>query len=162
MRRFRAPVEPTRHGIRVNLDDTERALVVRLAGELRALLVRAGEAEPGAPPDPLLARLFPPVYPDDEAKEAEYQRLMREELVASRIAQLDTLTEILGPDAPKLLDEPQAMALLQSVNAVRLVLGTMLDVGEDDDPSDDDSPEQHLYTFLSWVLDWTVRALRTA
>ena len=107
-RRFRPPVEATRHGVRVNLDDTERALVVRLAGELRALLVRAGDADATDPAEPLLARLFPPVYPDDEAKEIEYQRLMREELVTSRIAQLDTLTAVLGPDAPKLLDESQA------------------------------------------------------
>ena len=159
MRRSRAPVEPTRNGIRVNLDDTERALVVRLAGELRALLESAGRADPGDPVEGLLARLFPPVYPDDPEKEAEYRRLMRDELVASRLAQLDTLVAVLGPDAPKFLDEGQATAMLQSVNAIRLVLGTMLDVGEDDDPAADDSPEQHLYTFLSWVLDWTVRAL---
>ena len=51
------------------------------------------------------------------------------------------------------------MAFMQSVNAVRLVLGTLLDVGEDDELSEDDGPEHHLYGYLSWVLDASVRAL---
>ena len=44
------------------------------------------------------------------------------------------------------------------------MLGTVLDVSEDDEPEeiDDDDPlaaERHLYGFLSWLLEWTVRAL---
>ena len=52
------------------------------------------------------------------------------------------------------------LAFVQAVNSVRLVLGTMLDVSEDDesgllddDVAADDSPEYHLYAYLSWVLD---------
>ena len=49
---------------------------------------------------------------------------------------------------------------MQAINAVRLVLGSMLQIDDDDEGDDvDDSPERHLYTFLSWVLEWTVRAL---
>ena len=53
---------------------------------------------------------------------------------------------------------------MQALNALRLVLGTMLDVDEDDDLDDidDDDPlvgEHHLYDYLSWLLDWAVRAL---
>ena len=46
------------------------------------------------------------------------------------------------------------------------MLGTVLDVGEDDesgllddDVTADDSPEYHLYAYLSWVLDASVRAM---
>ena len=51
---------------------------------------------------------------------------------------------------------------MQAVNSVRLVLGTLLDVTEDDDvdPPDElvDTAEYHLYGYLSWVLDSSVRA----
>ncbi len=105
-------------------------------------------------------RLFPTAYPDDEDKEAEYQRLMRDELVASRLAAIDSVTETLSGD--ELLDETQTIAFMQSINAIRLVLGTMLGI-TDDESADDadvaDTPEHHLYDFLSWLLEWTVRAL---
>jgi hypothetical protein len=56
------------------------------------------------------------------------------------------------------------MALVQAVNGVRLVMAAALDVDEDHDPDDidDDDPQAadyHLYAFLSWLLEWTVRAL---
>ncbi len=51
---------------------------------------------------------------------------------------------------------------MQSINSIRLVLGTLLDVS--DDPDDevvsehDDTAEYQLYGYLSWLLEWTVRA----
>ena len=54
---------------------------------------------------------------------------------------------------------------MQSLNAVRLVLGTMLGISDDDsadDADDNESPEHQLYTFLSWLLEWTVQALTPA
>ena len=45
---------------------------------------------------------------------------------------------------------------MQSLNALRLVLGTRLDVGEDDDPhvdpDDPDAPAWALYYFLSALV----------
>jgi len=141
----------------VRLDDQQREAVVHLFGELRDLL---REGDPDRPP---LLRLFPPVYVDDEEKESEYRRLMRDELVTSRLAQLETAQRFLAPGGPEVLEEPDVMALLQSLNAVRVVLGTILDVGEDDDDDLDagldDSPEHQLYGYLSWLLEWTVRSL---
>ena len=46
--------------------------------------------EPPTTPD-ALARLFPVVHPDEPEQEAEYQRLMRDELVTSRLAGIDTV-----------------------------------------------------------------------
>jgi hypothetical protein len=155
----RPVVERTADGYVINLDTEERELVARLVAELRALLLAD---------DPnnalLLQRLFPPAYlqPDDAESEVEYQRFMREELVASRLAALNTVETLLTAGAP--LDDEAMNGLLQSLNALRLVLGTLLEVGEDHDPSDvrDDDPlvgEHHLYSFLSWLLEWSVRAL---
>jgi len=45
---------------------------------------------------------------------------------------------------------------------VRLVLGTLLNVGEIDDYLDEDDPrhdELALYNFLSWLLDSAISAL---
>ena len=142
-----------RNGYVLRIAPQERALVIRLLGELTELLSSPND-------QPATARLFPVVHPDDPDQEAEYQRLMRDELVTSRVAAIDTVLEVLGRSGRKVtLDEAQLVAFMQSVNAVRLVLGTLLDVGEDDELSEDDGPERHLYGYLSWVLDASVRAL---
>ncbi len=131
-RGFRPPIEAidhrdgTRHWV-VDLPDDHRRAVVHLFDELRQLL---RDGDPDRPP---LLRLFPPVYLDDEDKEAEYRRLMRDELITSRIAHLDAAEGFLAPGGPDELDEAQVTALLHSLNAVRVVLGTILDVGEDED-----------------------------
>ena len=60
------------------------------------------------------------------------------------------------------LDETEMHAFIRAVNSVRLVLGTVLDVGEDEDeiaPDLLESPEYGLYGYLSYVLDSSVRAL---
>jgi hypothetical protein len=127
-----------------------------------------------------LARLFPPAYsgadtdPDLAEREEEYQRLMREELVQSRLASISTVREALTN--PRHLSEPQLIAFMQSINALRLVLGTILQITDDGDDfidgvaehQDDDSgldPDdpniglQVAYDFLSWLLEWSVQAL---
>jgi hypothetical protein len=150
----------TDRGYWLLLGADERALVARLLDELRTLLMKPSDASGEA-----LVRLFPVVHPEDAAREAEYQHLMRDELVASRLAGITAVEQVIGPGEPGpgasrvLLDEEQLVAFMQAVNAVRLVLGTMLDVSEDDTISDETgalAPEYHLYAFLSWVLDSAV------
>ncbi len=157
-RDFIAPVEATDDGWRLNIDDDARVLLVRLLDELKTLLT----SDENDATRPLLHRLFPPAFQDDPDKEAEYQRLMREELVASRVAAVDSVSRLIGPDGPELLTETETMAFMQSVNAIRLVLGTMLDITDDesaDGADEEDSPEHHLYAYLGWILEWTVRSL---
>jgi len=155
-RDFVPPVRRTADGWVMSFDDDERELLVRLMGELHDLLSTDDTS-------PLLDRLFPTAYPDDAEKEAEYQRLMRDELVMSRLAAIETVRTTVGPGGPAAIDEDQTLAFMQAINAVRLVLGSMLEIDDeeevDEDDELDDSPERHLYTFLSWVLEWTVRAL---
>ncbi len=156
-RAFIPPIERVRDGYLFNIGEEERQLVARLLTELSQLLM--GEAD-----DPRLIRMFPPAYhlADDADADAEYQRLMREDLVASRLSGITTVNAAL--QQPGAVDEEAMVAFVQAINGLRLVLGTMLDVVEDHDPDDidEDDPlvgEHHLYNFLSWLLDWAVRAL---
>lgn len=131
----------------------ERQLLAGLADQLGALL-------DGEPEDPALRRLFPAAYHDDAEREAEWQLLMGDDLRDSRRAALETLrvtatrTEV---------TEDEVTAWMQAVNALRLVLGTRLDVTEEDTgdrPADDpDAPAFALYGFLSYLLDRTVDSL---
>lgn len=151
--------EPTADGYLINLGPDEVELVARLMGELRELLLANDPRT-----EPLLRRLFPPAYhlADDAEADAEYQRLMREELVASRLAAIEEAGRLI--ESGTALDDEAMQGLLRSLNAVRLVLGTLLDVGEAHDPGElhDDDPmigEHHLYQFLSFLLDSAVDAL---
>jgi Domain of unknown function (DUF2017) len=146
-------------GFVIDLGADETALLRRLLGELRALLT---EPDPGSEARALLARLFPVVHPDDEEAEFEYQRLMRDELVQSKLSALDSVDGALAGDGRA--DEPRLLAFMQSLNSIRLVLGTMLGVSDDPDqpevtPGLEDSAEYHLYAYLSWLLEHCVQAL---
>lgn len=161
--RRRKIVEPLRDGrYRLNIESDARTLIARLAGELRDVVMRAD------PSSEALRRLFPVAYHTDPDADAEYQRLMREELVASRLASVETILAALRPDetdAPELTSD-ELYALMQSLNALRLLLGTMLDVGEDDavaiDETAEDAGARYLYDYLSWLLDHIVHALSGA
>jgi hypothetical protein len=144
-----------RNGYVLRLGAEERALIGRLLDELRALVT-----DPDG--NAATSRLFPVVHRHDAEQEEEYQRLMREELVASRLAGIDVVKAVLGGQGKKLtLTGDQLSALMQAVNSVRLVLGTILDITEDDDVPDgitERVPEYQLYAYLSWLLDSAVLA----
>ncbi len=151
--------ERTSKGYVVNLDREELDLVLHFVDELRTLLL-ADDPNTRA----VTRRLFPPAYhlAGDAEADAEYQRLMRDELVASRLAAMHEVD--LALTSGHELDEVGMHGLLQSLNAVRLVLGTLLDVGEEHAAGavDDDDPmvgEYHLYEFLSYLLDAAVQAV---
>ncbi len=140
----------------LHLGKDERALLARLLGELRPLVNDPVESS-------VARRLFPAAHPDDAEQEAEYQRLMRDDLVSSRLAAVDVVESVLGGSGRRVtLDDAQMQAFVQSVNAVRLVLGTLLDVTEDEDESRPElasSPEYQLYAYLSWLLDSAIQAM---
>jgi hypothetical protein len=139
--------------IEVRLGEAERDVLVHVLGQLRDALV-------GDPDDPMLQRLFPPAYADDPEKEAGFRALARDELLESRLAAIDAVEASLDAE---LLDPDAAGAWMRSLNALRLVLGTRLDVTEDDDrgiePDDPDAPARALYYFLSNLVDELVDAL---
>jgi len=147
-------IKQTRDGtFRLRLPPEERDLLRTLPAQLRSLLDEA-------PEDPSLERLFPPAY-DDAESEAEYRRLMRDELLDGRRRALAVLEETVEHDR---LSQEQAQAWLTALNDLRLVLGTRLDVREDDllerlDPADPRAPALGLYAYLSWLQEQLVEAL---
>jgi hypothetical protein len=152
-------VRRTRKGdFEVRLPDAERQLLVGLVGALRAALDGDVRAEPS------LRRLFPPAYADpaDEEAEAEYQALVHDELLASRRAALDVLEATATRDR---LDEPELLSWMKALNQLRLVLGTRLDVSEDDeplaDPADPAAPLHEIYHYLGVLLEAVIDALES-
>lgn len=161
MSRLRGPIRRKGDKYVIDLGNDESAIILRLTGELRALL---SDPDPTPEAQGLIVRLFPVAYPDDEEMEAEYQRLMREELVASKMAAFDIVDEAVSGGEP--IDESRLVAVMQSINSIRLVLGAMLDISDGSDPEADevapgfeDSPEYALYGYLSWLLERCVTVL---
>ncbi len=122
--------------------------------------------------DASLRRLFPTAYHNDAKKDAEYQRLMRDELLASRLASIEIALTVISRNDE--LTESEIDAFARSINSLRLVIGTTLDIAESDygDPNiksrQSKSPETEadeqklihgeLYDYLGWLLEWTVGA----
>jgi Domain of unknown function (DUF2017) len=137
----------------ITLADPERQTLRHLVGQLRELLQ---EADPG---DERMRRLFPTTYTNDPEADAEYQRFMRPELVQSKLSALDAFEKSVSNEE---VSEPELIGFMQSINSVRLVLGTILDVSEGDldlDPDDPNIDGYILYDYLSGLLDDIVHAL---
>jgi hypothetical protein len=149
---FRTPklVKRTRQGIELQLSAEERQLLAVLVTEMRELL---------GTDDPSLRRLYPTAYIDDPGRDAEYQILARAELADRRLQALDVVEA--SVDA-RLLDPDQVNAWMQTINQIRLVLGTRLDVDEDEpefDPDSDDAAARAVYAYLAMLLDQFVDAV---
>jgi Domain of unknown function (DUF2017) len=148
-------IERARAGeYRVRLSRAERELLRELPARLRILLAADSE-------DPALRRLFPPGYEDDPESESEYRRLMGDELLDGRLEALRVLEETADRD---FLDDEEIHAWLVALNALRLVLGTRLDVPEDlserdFDPADPHAHELAVYAYLSWLQEQAVAAV---
>jgi hypothetical protein len=136
----------------VRLRPNERALVEDLVGQLREQLLASTD-------DPSVRRLFPPAYPNDPERDAGYQLLTRDELLEQRLAAIDVVERTLdGRD----LDTAEMTAWMGTLNSLRLVLGTRLDVDEelpDLDPDDPQAPAYAVYEYLGWLLSQVVDAL---
>lgn len=151
----RQPIAPIGDGTySLDLRDEERALIAAIVPDLRGLLAD----DPG---DEMLTRLFPTARPDDPEAEAEYRELVRDDLVSKRLARLDIVAELAEATV---LDQEQLAAWMGAVNDIRLVLGTRLEVTEDDEYDDDpesDDPEavaRSAYWYLGWLLEHLVEA----
>ena len=148
------PIERDRRGgFRLRLSDGERELLRTLPAELQALLG-------SEPDDPALRRLFPPAYDEDEEDEAEYRRLMADDLLEGRRKALRLVQETAGRDR---LTAEELDAWLRALNDLRLVLGTKLGVTEEMydleiDPAHPQAYELSVYGYLSWLQEQLVAA----
>jgi hypothetical protein len=88
---------------------------------------------------PALKRLFPPAYIGDDDAERSFVAVARADLLAHHRRALHVLSETASANA---LDEEQLQGWLTAINDVRLVLGTVLDIGEEaGEPEASTSPE---------------------
>lgn len=144
-------VRRTRRGTyRLKVSRDERDLLRSLPGQLREALETS---------DPSTERLFPPADPDDAEASSRYRDLVGDQLLEGRLGALDTMEATI--DAPE-LDEEQITAWLTTLNDMRIVLGTQLDVSEEPEPlprDHPDAPRMAVYGYLGWLVSEIVEAL---
>ncbi len=150
----RRPFRRRRDGrFEINLSTDQREFLRSYLDQLRDLLLAD---------DPNLRRLFPAAYADDPERDAAYQQLVHGQLIEARFAAIETVEATL--DATDVTDG-ELTGWMQSINALRLVLGTVLDVSEEPpepDPSDPRFEPYVLYEELGWLLGHIVMALSEA
>jgi hypothetical protein len=137
MRTFR------RHGerIRMQLEPIEAELLRTTRDGVRAALA-GGDAT-----DPIVARLFPRALDGDPEADEELRRLLHDDLLASRLAGLDALVEVLdratthrGHLRVDLVDD-EPLLVLGVLNDLRLAIGARIGIEDlDRDAIDDEDP----------------------
>jgi hypothetical protein len=149
---MRRTIRRSRDGsFQLRLTDDERDLIADLAGQLRELLVTDDSNG--------LERLYPPAYANDPERDSEYRSMVHDELLEKRLAAVDIVEQTATATS---LTEDQVTAWMGAINDLRLVLGTRLDVTEEQDfPSLDDAsaPAFAVYQYLTHLLAEIVHAL---
>ncbi len=131
-----------------------------------------------APDDPVLARLFPVAYRDDDEAAGEFRRFTETELrtgkAASAGAVIDALEEAgLPPEVDEIglmidveLDADEAVTWMKAITDMRLALATRLGVEDDDEefweslPDDDPRvPVHDIYDWLAFLQETLVHAV---
>ena len=135
---------------RLALGENDRQVLRELAPQISSLLED--------PSHPVVQRLFPPAYSDPAhaEHEEEYRRLMLEDLVQRHRDEFDMLAETADAET---LSEEQLLAWSRAVNSIRLVIGTFLDVSEDDEARDPETQEEAVYQWLSYLLGEAIDAM---
>ena len=135
--------------IEICLGDHDRLLIADLAGQFRSLLSEGD--------DPALQRLYPNAYPDHPEHNVEYGQLVHDDLLRGRLEAIEVV-EATAQEPSLSLD--QLNAWITVVSGLRLVVGTRLDVSEQDefDPEAEDAPMQSLLWWLAMLLDEAVTA----
>ena len=130
------------------------------------------------PEDPVLARLFPNAYPDDEEAAGEFRRFtegsLRDGKARNAVLIIDQLEEAGLPAEVEEdglwidveLDRSQANAWMRSFTDIRLALATRLGVEEGDEdywlslPDDDPRSQVHdIYEWLGYLQDTLVASV---
>lgn len=148
---------------------------------LAAVLGGLGDDDPSRPTDPVLLRLFPDAYRDDDEAASDFRRYtergLREQkagyaaTVLASLATADQAVDAYGDEQQREkvkvhLDGNEAEAWLRTLTDLRLALGTRLGVEDGDEelwetlPHDD--PRRHVhdvYQWLGFVQETLVRAL---
>jgi hypothetical protein len=141
-------------GFDVRIPERERVLLRGLPGQLRELLEDADAS------DPAVERLYPSAYPDDAEAAAHFDDMVRDDLTVQRLEAAASMERTI--DATHLREE-ELLAWLSSLNDLRLVLGTRLNVTEETTAADFTDPGDSgafvLYSYLSFLVGTIVEAL---
>lgn len=130
------------------------------------------------PDDPVLRRLLPSAYRDDDEAAAEFRRYTESTLRDGKVRAAATIIESLEeaglpaePGREQLtidveLDPPTAEVWMRSLTDIRLALGTRLGVEEGDEdywyslPDDDHRAQaHHIYEWLGFLQETLVHAV---
>ena len=173
---FEADLLRSLAGQLVELLRNEAAVPNDTSDPLEAMLDFSGPTQ--APEDPVLARLFPTAYPQDEEAAAEFRRFtegaLRDGKAAAAITIIDGLEDAglpqeLTEDGLMIdveLEPAQVQDWLRALNDIRLALATRLGVEEDDEeyweslPEDDPRTQAHdIYEWVGYLQETLVAAL---
>lgn len=173
---FEADLLRSLAGQLVELLRNEAAVPNDAADPLEAMLDFSGPTQ--EPEDPVLARLFPTAYPQDEEAAAEFRRFtegtLRDGKAAAAISIIDGLEDAGLPQElteeglmiDVELDEEAAETWLRSFTDLRLALATRLEVEEGDEdywhslPDDDPRAQAHdIYEWVGYLQETLVGAL---
>ena len=116
------------------------------------------------------ARLLPPAYEDDPEAQAEYARLMTDDLMEGKRRAIESVRATIERGKRKrdawraTLSADEAQDWLAVLNDARLTLGTRLDVTEDSyerdlDPADPDAAAHEVFRYLGYLEDFLVQTL---
>ncbi len=165
----------------LRLDEEERGVLMALLDQI-AQLVAPEAADPDADPlaalvgidlsatrpdNPVLLRLFPDGYADDDGAADEFRRYTERGLREIKSAHARTARATLERSGDKVvITADEAQSWLGTLNDIRLALGTTLGLTEEaqdefeglaaDDPR---AAGYHLYGWLTWLQDGLVNSL---
>ncbi len=143
-----------------------------LPGKLRQILQKPDFG------DKVVARLFPQAFPNNEQAEAEYQELLREDLLQRKLEGIEAVEKTLKkrrkgkslsfvPMVQVDLTDEDLTLWLGFLHDMRLVIGTRLDItdeswGEDVDLDHPQAEELLMLHRLAYLEEVIIQALRKA
>jgi hypothetical protein len=138
-----------------------------LFDDLEKMFTEATAESPKTPVDPVLARLLPDAYSDDDEAAGEFRKYTESSLREAKKYFAETLLDSLPPGGGTVkLSADQARDWLRALNDVRLMFGVRLEVTEDFEdqlsalaPDDPKVAAFEVYGWLGEMQESLVRAI---
>lgn len=121
--------------------------------------------------DKALARLFPNAYHNDDEASGDFRRYTEPDMRRAKLENMRVVLDVLDDDQPKVqLTPAQVQAWLLALNDLRLILGTRIGIGEEDDLDsfvelddeeipEDTNPGLYLYDYLTYLQEMLIQAI---
>jgi hypothetical protein len=151
---------------KVTLSANEVTLIRTLMEQLLELMGELPPGDPGlaelgisenreAPDDPVLARLFPDGYAEDDESAVEFRRYTESSLRDGKHEAAEVVLQSVRSEGEITLDADGAQAWLRALNDIRLALGTRLEITEESyermDEVDWEDPRYAMYSTYDWL-----------